>query len=173
MAVLAAGAVVAGVIQLPVGAVDAIEKFLDPTFADSRLARTVPNGLTTVGLALTAALSIGGIALAWALWVARPGLPGRVRTRARAVYELFVNKWYFDDAYEAGVVRPAAATGRFFQRTFERVVIDGLLVGGTTSVVRAGSVVVRSAQSGFLRYYAALLLVGVAGLALYFLLQST
>jgi NADH-quinone oxidoreductase subunit L len=38
--------------------------------------------------------------------------------------------------------------------------------------VRAGSAAVRAAQNGFLRYYAGLLLVGVAGVALYFLLQA-
>jgi len=40
-------------------------------------------------------------------------------------------------------------------------------------VVRAGSSVVRGAQDGFLRVYAALLLLGLALVALWFLLQST
>ena len=52
-------------------------------------------------------------------------------------------------------------------------VVDGLLVGGTTGVVRAGSATVRGLQNGFLRYYAALLLVGVAGVSLYFLISSS
>ena len=38
--------------------------------------------------------------------------------------------------------------------------------------MRAGSAAVRAVQSGFVRYYAALLIVGVAGVGLYFLLQS-
>ena len=38
--------------------------------------------------------------------------------------------------------------------------------------MRAGSAAVRAAQSGFLRYYAALLLVGVVAVGLYFLIQS-
>jgi len=131
----------------------------------------VGNGITAVGLALTAGLAIGGIGLAWVLWVARPELPARLRARARGAYELFVNKWYFDEAYDEGVVRPVALAGRFLQSTFERVVIQGLLVDGALRVVRGGSLVVRNAQSGLLRYYAALLLVGVTGLALYFLLR--
>jgi len=172
MSALAAGAVVAGYIQLPFGATDVVDKFLAPTFADSRLAgRHVGDGITAVGLALTAGLAIGGIGLAWVLWVARPELPARLRARARGAYELFVNKWYFDEAYDEGVVRPVALAGRFLQTTFERVVIQGLLVDGALRVVRGGSLVVRNAQSGLLRYYAALLLVGVTGLALYFLLR--
>jgi NADH-quinone oxidoreductase subunit L len=45
-------------------------------------------------------------------------------------------------------------------------------MGGTTGLVRAGSALVRAAQSGILRVYAGLMLVGVAAVALYFLLQS-
>jgi NADH-quinone oxidoreductase subunit L len=38
--------------------------------------------------------------------------------------------------------------------------------------VRAGSAAVRAAQSGFVRYYAALLVAGLTGVGLYFLLQT-
>ena len=37
--------------------------------------------------------------------------------------------------------------------------ITGVVTDGTTSVVRAGSAAVRRAQTGFLRYYAALMIV--------------
>jgi NADH-quinone oxidoreductase subunit L len=83
-----------------------------------------------------------------------------------------VNKWYFDELIELVVVRPAAAAGRFARETFERLVIDETIVGGTTGLVRAGSAAVRAAQSGFVRYYAALLVLGVTGVSFYFLLQS-
>jgi NADH-quinone oxidoreductase subunit L len=63
--------------------------------------------------------------------------------------------------------------GRTAQQTFERVVVNGLLVGGAVSVVRAGSAAVRAAQSGFLRYYAALLVLGISAVGLYFLLVSS
>jgi NADH-quinone oxidoreductase subunit L len=95
-----------------------------------------------------------------------------VRARLRPLYELFVNKWYFDELIDALVVRPAAAFGRFASERFERMVVDELLVGGTTALVRAGSAAVRAAQSGFVRYYAALLVLGTAGVGFYFLLQS-
>ena len=38
--------------------------------------------------------------------------------------------------------------------------------------MRAGSAAVRRAQTGFLRYYAALMVVGLSGVALYFLISS-
>ena len=60
-------------------------------------------------------------------------------------------------------MRPFAWFGRFGRNTFERIVISGLFMGGTTAAVRAGSAAVRAAQSGYLRYYAALLLLGLTG----------
>jgi len=39
--------------------------------------------------------------------------------------------------------------------------------------VRAGGAAVRRAQTGYLRYYAALMIVCLGGVALYFLISST
>ena len=85
---------------------------------------------------------------------------------------MFVNKWYFDEIIDRLVVRPFAWFGRFARNTFERIVISGLFVGGTSGAVRAGSAAVRAAQTGYLRYYAALLLLGLTGLGLYFLVAG-
>jgi NADH-quinone oxidoreductase subunit L len=62
--------------------------------------------------------------------------------------------------------------GRFANRTFERLVVDGL-ISGTEDIVGGSGRIVRVVQSGFIRSYALLLIVGFAGLALYFLLSSS
>ena len=85
----------------------------------------------------------------------RPELPARFRERLRPVYLLAVNKWYFDEAIDLLVVRPALAIGRFANRTFERLVVDGL-VSGTEDVVSGSGRIVRIVQSGFVRSYALL-----------------
>jgi NADH-quinone oxidoreductase subunit L len=172
MAALALGAAGAGFLQIP--QVDfVVDDFLKPSFGDSSLYAThTRNGLLVLGLCLGTALGLLGIALAYRVWVARPGAAATVRARLRPLYELFVNKWYFDELLDALFVRPAAATGRFARDTFERLFVQETLVGGTTGIVRAGSAAVRAAQSGFVRYYAALLVLGVAAVGLYFLLQS-
>jgi NADH-quinone oxidoreductase subunit L len=102
----------------------------------------------------------------------RPGTSDRIRVRFKPLYELFVHKWYFDEIINALVVQPFAAAGAFARDTFERRVIDDTLIGGTTGLVRAGSAAVRAVQSGFVRYYAAMLVLGIAGVGFYFLLQS-
>jgi NADH-quinone oxidoreductase subunit L len=172
MAVLAVGALFAGLIQVP-GVDNVLFGFLDPAFADSPLAAIHPTvGAEWRGLAIGAAISLVGIGVAWVLWVARPELPGLLRERLRPAYLLFVNKWYFDEAIDFLVVRPALAVGRFANSTFERLVVDGIVSGTKETVGEAGAIV-RVVQSGFVRSYALLLIAGFAGLALYFLLSSS
>jgi NADH-quinone oxidoreductase subunit L len=175
MGALAVLATIGGFLQLPFGAVNAIDNFLEPTFAGSKYYGTLSpsDGFTLLGLLIGAALGLAGIAVAYRVWVQRPGTAERVRARFPSLYRLFLNKWYFDEAIDALFVRPWAAFGRWGQGTFEKVFVDGVLVGGTTGIVRAGSAAVRAFQSGFLRAYAALVLLGLAGLALYFLIQAS
>jgi NADH-quinone oxidoreductase subunit L len=182
MGLLALGAVGAGLIQIP--KVDfVVDDFLRPSFATSKLYEPhTKGGLLAIGLTLGTLIGLAGIALAYRIWIvggrdAEGRFPVAVaireRTRGgRALYKLFVNKWYFDEAIDLLVVRPMAAAGAFLRDTFERVFVDDTLVGGTTGIVRAGSAAVRAAQSGFVRYYAALLVLGVTGVGFYFLLQA-
>jgi len=178
MGLLALGAVGAGLIQIP--KVDfVIDDFLRPSFATSKLYEPhTKSGLLVVGLTLGTLLGLAGIALAYRIWVGGGReLKASTAIRARvpggeALYTLFVNKWYFDELIDLLVVRPVAAVGDFVRDTFERVFVDDTLIGGTTGIVRAGSAAVRAAQSGFVRYYAALLVLGVTGVGLYFLLQA-
>ncbi len=152
-----------------------VTNFLAPTFADSRFKDLEPsNGLIVFGLILGTVVGMAGIALAYRVWVLRSlGSAAAWRERFAPPYRVFVNKWWFDEAIDLLVVRPWAAFGNFARTTFERVVVDGTLVGGTTGVVRAGSQAVRALQTGFLRYYAALLMLGGGAVVLYFLIQSS
>jgi NADH-quinone oxidoreductase subunit L len=172
MGALGVLALLGGVVQIP-GITDAVGKFLEPTFEDSTLAAVHPStGSEWVGLAIGAATSVLGIGIAHLLYVARPGITPRLIERLRSVHAFLFNKWYFDELIDLGIVRPALALGSFSNRVFERLVVDGV-VTGTVGVVRGVGVIVRTAQSGFLRSYALLLVGGFAGLGLYFLLVSS
>jgi NADH-quinone oxidoreductase subunit L len=172
MGALAFGALFAGLVQVP-GVDDLVTKFLDPVFADSPLAEIHPSiAADWVGLAIGAAISLAGIGIAYFLYVARPETPAALQKRFGALHTFLYNKWYFDEAIDFLIVRPALAIGRFANRVFERFVVDGL-VSGTEDVVGGSGRLVRVVQSGFVRSYALLLIVGFAGLALYFLLSSS
>jgi NADH-quinone oxidoreductase subunit L len=172
MGLLAVLATVGGVLQIP-KVTHGLDSFLDPTFADSTLKHTPSDGLIYFGLALGATVGLVGIAVAYRLWVVDPAAAVRWRERFAPVHRLFVNKWWFDELINGLVVRPFAWFGRFAQQTFERVFVNGTLVGGTTGAVKAGSAAVRALQSGFLRYYAGTIVLGMAALGVYFLIQSS
>ena len=173
MSALAVLAVIGGVVQIP-GVDDAITKFLEPTFADSKYVNVqVSTGPAWVGLVIGALIGVAGIFIAYRIWVVRPGTSARLRERFSAVYVFLSHKWYFDELIDFLIVRPTLWTGRMVDSVLERSVIQGVLTGGTTGAVGAVSGAVRRAQTGFVRYYAALMIVCVGGVALYFLISSS
>jgi NADH-quinone oxidoreductase subunit L len=173
MSGLAVLAIIGGAVQIP-WVTDALHSFLHPTFADSQLYEELePSGtLTAIGLIVGAGISALGIFTAYTLWVRRPEVPVRLRERFAFLHRVFVNKWYFDEAIAFAVVRPAAWLGRFASTTVERVFVQGALVGGTSGLVGLASAGVRRLQTGYVRYYAALLLMGLTSLGAYFLISA-
>jgi NADH-quinone oxidoreductase subunit L len=173
MGTLALLALVAGALQIP-GVDDAVTKFLDPSFADSRLAHVqTPTGPAWVGLIIGAVIALVGITIAYRVWVVMPGTSATLEGRLPWLHRFLANKWYFDELIDFAVVRPALWMGGVTSGVLERVVIGDIVTGGTTGLVRAGSAAVRRAQTGFLRYYAAGMVVFISIVALYFLVSSS
>ena len=173
MVPLAFFALVAGVVGIP-GVTDTLEHFLEPTFESSRYVDDHPSaGAEWVGLAAGGIISVASIYVAYVFFVRRRGITLELRDRFPKVHAFLFHKWYFDELYDAVFVRPTATAGAFGRRVVETDFVQGFIVGGTTGIVRAGTSFARAIQTGFLRAYALLLLLGVAGLVLYFLLASS
>ncbi|HUO73833.1 MAG TPA: NADH-quinone oxidoreductase subunit L [Solirubrobacteraceae bacterium] len=173
MSVLAVLAVIGGVLQIP-GVDSGVERFLEPTFADSKLAHTqIATGAEWLGLVIGALIAIAGITVAYVIYIRSPETAPALQKRFAGIHRFLANKWYFDELIDLLIVRPAAWFGRFCESVLERIVISGTITDGTVGIVRAGSAAVRRLQTGFLRYYAALLVVGLSAVALYFLISSS
>jgi NADH-quinone oxidoreductase subunit L len=173
MSILAFGAIVGGVLQIP-GVDASLSRFLEPTFATSRLAHLDPStGSAWFGLIIGAVIGLAGITVAYRIWVVNPAFAVRLRERLPAVHTFLYRKWYFDELIEFAVVRPAQWLGRFTESVLERGVISGGITGSSTGIVRAASAAVRRGQTGFVRYYVALMIVGIGCVALYFLIEAT
>jgi NADH-quinone oxidoreductase subunit L len=171
MAALAFLSIFGGALQIP-GVDDVIDKFLRGSFLDSSLYEAFPSvAADWEGLGVGGTVAIAGIALAYLVYVRRPGTTAALIRRFRPVHSFLFNKWYFDELYDAVIYRPTLAVGRFANSVFEPVVVQGL-VTAAVDTVRGLGVVVRGAQSGFVRAYALLLVGGFAGLGLYFLIVS-
>jgi NADH-quinone oxidoreductase subunit L len=173
MGPLALLSIVGGVVSIP-GVSDILEKFLEPTFQDSRFHDTAPSDSAEwIGLAVGGVISIMGIGLAWWVYIREPGTAARARERFAWLHRFLVNKWYFDELYDAMFVRPVATIGGFSRRVIETDFVQGTIVGGATGVVRVGSSFARAIQTGYLRAYALMLVLGLAALTLYFLINSS
>ncbi|MHB8657569.1 MAG: NADH-quinone oxidoreductase subunit L [Solirubrobacteraceae bacterium] len=173
MGLLALLALVGGAVQIP-GVDDAVTRFLDPSFAGSRLAHLqVRSSPAWIGLIVGAAIALVGILIAYRIWIAAPGTASRLRERFAAVHRFLINKWYFDELIDAVIVRPSLLVGRLAESVLERIVVSGTITDGTLGAVRAGSAAVRRAQTGFVRYYAAAIVVGMFAVAMYFLISAS
>ena len=173
MAPLALLSIIGGVVGIP-GVTDTLEVFLEPTFESSGYLEDHPSeSAEWTGLAVGGVIALIGIATAWVVYLRRPGLTLRLRDRLGTLHDFLAHKWYFDELYDIGFVQPMAAFGRFGRTVIESVFVQDVIIGGSVAVVRAGSSFARGLQTGYLRSYAALLVAGLAGLALYFLITAT
>ena len=126
-----------------------------------------------IGLVAGGLIAFLGIGGAWLVYVRRPGVTLAWRDRFRGLHDFLDHKWYFDELYEAMFVRPTAAFGRWGRTVVESDFVQGFIVGGATGVVRAGTSFARGIQTGYLRAYALLLMIGAGAVALYFLIIAS
>jgi NADH-quinone oxidoreductase subunit L len=120
---------------------------------------------------LPLAVAIVGIALAYISYVVAPWVPGMLASRFHAVYRFLLNKWYFDELYDALFVRPAFALGRGFWKGGDGALIDGV---GPDGVAAATLRIARSAvrlQTGYIFHYAFAMLIGVLILVTWYLFR--
>jgi NADH-quinone oxidoreductase subunit L len=173
MAPLAVLSLIAGVVAIP-GVTHWLENFLEPAFSDSKYFTQTPSvSAEWIGLIIGGVICLLGIALAYHLWIRSPGTTARLQQRFSGLHGFLSHKWYFDELYDAVFVKPIGAFGSWGRNVVESRFVQGFIVDGSVSVVRAGTSFARAIQTGYLRAYALLLVIGVLGLGLYFLVQSS
>ena len=110
-----------------------------------------------------------GIALAYALYMFAPDLPGRLADAVPGVYRFLLNKWYFDELYDAVFVRPSRRLARVLWQVGDATVIDGIPNGVAAFTADSSAQVVRI-QTGSIAVYAFTMLIGLVLLVGVFLL---
>jgi NADH-quinone oxidoreductase subunit L len=107
-------------------------------------------------------LMIFGFVVAFWFYILAPSVPVRLAKSLPALYEFLLNKWYFDELYDAIFVRPAFWLGRLFWKGGDVGVIDRYGPDGIAArVIDVTGRVVRL-QSGYIYHYAFAMLVGLA-----------
>ncbi len=110
-----------------------------------------------------------GFGLSYLFYIAAPWLPGAFAKAFRPLYLFLLNKWYFDELYDLIFVRPAMWLGRFFWKTGDGTIIDGMGPNGIASRVMDASGRIVKVQTGYVYHYAFAMLIGVAMLITYFM----
>ena len=158
LVVLAALSVTAGWAGLPVAGWNGIAAILGPVLSPGEPSEP-DAGLLWVLMGVSVAVALGGWMTARYFYLTRPELPGRLATRAAALYRLSLNKWYVDELYDWLFVRPTTRLADRLWRTVDVRTIDQAVngVGGSTL---AGARILRLLQSGQLQHYALAMMVG-------------
>ncbi len=110
-----------------------------------------------------------GVAVAWFLYLKRPDLPAAIRKRFSSLYQLLMNKYYFDTLAEKLIPRGSAGLGHLLWRVGDVTLIDGAAVNGTARLVGWVSAIVRYIQTGYLYTYAFAMVIGLATLVFWVL----
>src|SRR5690348_7351826 len=115
-------------------------------------------------------MGLAGIALAYMMYMVFPLLPMRLATQFRGIYLFLLNKWYFDELYDAIFVQPAIRLSRVFWQTGDATLIDGV-PNGLAELTVDGSRQAVKIQTGSLAVYAFVMLIGVVVLVGIFLVS--
>ncbi len=138
------------------------------TGPDNHVLETMHHLPAWVGL-LPLIMAVAGIALAYVMYIANPLLPVRLAGSFRSIYLFLLNKWYFDELYDAVFVRPAVRLARGLWQVGDVAVIDGV-PNGLAEITSGGSRQAVKIQTGSLAVYAFVMLIGVVALVGLFML---
>jgi NADH-quinone oxidoreductase subunit L len=117
-------------------------------------------------MALAVAVALAGIGLATVLYRRREGRSERLAEALGPAYRLVRNLYWVDELYDALVIRPFYAASRLFA-AIDRWIVDGAVnAAGVTADV--ASQLVKLFQTGYVRNYALLFLLGTV-LVLFYL----
>lgn len=110
---------------------------------------------------ISLAIALMGITVGWLMFQKRPLLK---------MPSLLENKYYVDEAYDTTIINPIKVGSREgLWKLFDVGVIDGIVNGLGRGVAQLGGVI-RYMQIGFVRSYAAIILLGALTLIGYFVL---
>jgi len=176
--VLAVFSVIVGYVNLP--GTPWFVRYLEPVFgpAESLLTATAPAhaaeghpGLLVMGASLLVVAV--GILLAYWLYLKSPELPRQLAERFRLAYQVLINKYYVDEIYNWLIVRPICwGSDKVLWRAFDAGAIDHLMVEGTANATARVGNILRRMQSGYVRSYAAWVLLGAVLWLAYVLLLT-
>ncbi|MCW8387157.1 NADH-quinone oxidoreductase subunit L [Fluoribacter dumoffii] len=112
---------------------------------------------------LTFWITVAGIAIAWICYIAVPSIPGYLARRFSLIYKILLNRYGFDAFNNLVFIKGSKGIGSVFYSVGDQTLIDGMVVNGSSRLVRWLSAKGRMIQSGYLYHYATVMVLGLLG----------
>lgn len=109
-------------------------------------------------------LAAAGVGLAYVFYLVKPEIPAAIKSRFGFVYRVLDNKYYMDWFNEHVIAVATRALGRGLWKGGDVGIIDGVAIDGSARVIGGVAGVVRLFQTGYLYWYALVMILGVLGL---------
>jgi NADH-quinone oxidoreductase subunit L len=129
------------------------------------LGEVAEEGFVVGLIVLSVAVVVAGIVLAWFMYIRKPGLPSRVATAFGPLYQLSLNKFYFDEIDTALIVAPMRGMAGL-SNWIDQNIIDPI-VDGFALVPRALSGVPLWMHNGLVPSYALIMWIGLLACVLF------
>jgi NADH-quinone oxidoreductase subunit L len=168
---LAVGSVIAGYAGLPavLGGSDWFGRFLEPSFHVDAAHEAAAGGTEMSLMILSSGVAVAGIGIAMYFFLRRKTAAATMAARFAGLYRVLVNKYYVDEIYDTAIVQPIRIVStEGLWKIVDARLIDGS-VNGVGRIVSGGSGILRRAQTGSVRAYAASLFLGVVAILGYYL----
>jgi NADH-quinone oxidoreductase subunit L len=109
---------------------------------------------------ISTVVALAGIFVAWLVYMRRAIDPTEISESFQGLYQFLLNKWYFDELYNAVFVEPLRRFSVFLWRVIDEGVIDAT-VNGVAIGIAAIAQRVRHVQTGLVSNYALAIALGM------------
>jgi NADH-quinone oxidoreductase subunit L len=109
-------------------------------------------------------LALAGVVTAYVFYMLKPEIPAAIQQRFGFVQRLLENKYYMDWINERLLAPAARAVGQGLWKGGDVALIDGAIINASARGIGSIASLTRLLQSGYLYWYALVMIVGVVGL---------
>ncbi len=172
--VLAVLSIIGGWIGMPhiLGVTNYFEHWLEPIVSGGTGHEAASHALASAGsdagmewglMAFSVILVLISIYFAWLFYKSKTELATSLKNKMSGIHNLLLNKYYVDEIYGAIVVRPLVFISMLLWKIFDVIIIDGM-INAAAQVYDGASDLFRRIQSGRVRSYATMFVIGVVAL---------
>jgi NADH-quinone oxidoreductase subunit L len=168
---LAFGSVFAGLPFKEIFAGHGVDSFFGSSISfatDNKILEEMHHVPLEISVLPTVMMAIGFL-VAWHFYIRRPDIPVELARQHEVLYKFLLNKWYFDEIYDALIVNPTKRLGYLLWKGGDGWLIDGFGPDGVSARVLDVTRNVIRLQTGYLYHYAFAMLIGAAAFITWFM----